>query len=322
MERSPYSQEQHWDPWEKAAASLTGADRYCSSPYWGVSLAASFFGRGELFVYREDENLAVFQEMDVEGGRLVMPCDMMWSLGSPLLAAEPGPFLERLAAYWARAGGVWQITIGGPFVDNPVWRSPVWRRYPQWKLAAAARQVASLQGGLDGFLSRRTVNFRSRLRRAVKKALAGGVQVEYWPHQASAGETLGLLDRAMRTEAASWKGLAGQGVNRGQMRDFYSHMLPMLARRGLLRGLFLTRDGRDLCYLFGGFFAGYFRGLQFSYLESERESLGNVAQWMMLRQLVEEGCQAYDLGQAMAYKQRWAESEVASLAMAFLIGQN
>jgi hypothetical protein len=321
VERAPYSHARHWVPWEQASERLERADRYCSSPYWGVSLAAAFFGRGEMFVYRDGQDMAVFQEMDVEGGRLVMPCDVMWCLGCPIMAADPGGFLQKLCRYWEQLGGLRQVTISGPYLDNPIWQSPHWQRYPHWELPAAGRQVASLQGGLDGFLSRRTANFRSRLRRAVKKAFdGGGVEVEYWPHQATPAEVAALLQRAMRVEAASWKGLAGQGVNRGQMASFYRHMLPLLAQHGRLRGLFLTRDGEDLSYLFGARFADDFRGLQFSYLESETDSLGNVSQWMMLQQLVQEGCQNYDLGQAMSYKQRWAENNIASRALAFQLG--
>jgi hypothetical protein len=275
-------------------------------------------------VYSQGNDLAIFQELDVEGGRLVMPCDMMWNLGSPILASDPAQFLHSLCAYWSTVGEpvVRQITIGGPYPNNPIWSSALWRRYPHWELPAAGRQVASLQGGLDGFLSRRTVNFRSRLRRAVKKALAEGVTVELMPHSADQVTALGLLDRAMKVEAQSWKGLAGQGVDRGQMNAFYRHMLPLLAAHGRLRGLFLKRDGQDLSYLFGAAFAGYFRGLQFSYVESEPESLGNVGQWMMLQHLVEENCHSYDLGQAMAYKTRWAETNIPSRCVALLMDQD
>jgi hypothetical protein len=322
VKRAPYSFAQHWDVWEAAAARAVLADKYCSSPFWGVSLAGAFHGRGEMFVYQEGADLAIFQELDVEGGRLVMPCDMMWCLGSPILAQDASDFLARLCNYWNEVGGgVRQVTVGGLFEDNPIWSSPVWMAYPHWNLTGAGRQVASLEGGLDGFMSRRSVNFRSRLRRAVKKARREGICAEYWPHSADQITTLGLLDRAMKIEARSWKGLAGQGVDRGQMNSFYRRMLPLLAGQGRLRGLFLKRDGQDLSYLFGAAFAGYFRGLQFSHLETEAESLGNVGQWKMLQHLVEEGCQSYDLGQAMAYKTRWAETNIPSRSMAFLMGE-
>lgn len=263
----------------------------------------------------------MFQEMDVEGGRLVLPCDTMWCLGSPILARDPGEFLLQLCSYWEQqSDALRQVTIGGLYQDNTAWAHPLWQVLPSWEVTRSGRQVASLEGGADGFLSRRSVNFRSRLRRAVKKTEAEGVKVEAWPHSADAATTLALHRRAMAIERQSWKGMAGQGVDRGQMFRFYEHMLPMLAANGRLRGLFLTRDGEDLSYLFGASFAGTFRGLQFSYLEHESDSLGNVGQWRMIESLVQEGCQFYDLGQAMEYKTRWAENEIASPARAFQLG--
>ena len=321
MERAAYSHARHWDLWEAAARRVRGADKYCSSPFWGVSVADAFIGRGDLFVYHDGADVGIFQEMNVEGGRLVLPCDVMWCLGSPVLAEDASDFLLRLCRFWkSNRSGIRQITVGGLYADNPIWESPVWSLYPCWETSACGRQVASLEGGLDGFMSRRSVNFRSRLRRAVKKAESEGVTVELMPHRADSATTLALLERAMQIEARSWKGLAGHGVNRGQMRDFYRRMLPLLAEHGRLRGLFLSRDGQDLSYLFGAAFAGYFRGLQFSYLETESDSLGNVGQWKMIEHLVQEGCVAYDLGQAMAYKTRWAESTISSRSRAFQLG--
>ncbi len=321
VQRARYTPSLHWPLWEEAAARLERGDRFCSSPHWGLALAEAFHSRGELYVYSRGPHLAVFHEFDVEGGRLVMPCDTMWCLGSPLMSPEPGEFLREICLSWEGQGeGVRQITVGGLYADNPLWQHPLWQVLPNWEVTESGRQVASLEGGLDGFMSRRSVNFRSRLRRAVKKWESEGLQVEYWPHTADAETTLRLHERAMKVERQSWKGLAGQGVDRGQMRTFYQRMLPSLAAHGRLRGLFLTRDGQDMSYLFGASFAGYFRGLQFSYLESESDSLGNVGQWKMIESLVAEGCGAYDLGQAMAYKDRWAEIRLASPARAFQLG--
>ncbi len=271
-------------------------------------------------VYRSGASMAVFHELDAEGGRLHLPCDFVWTLGNPLLGPDPVGLLEAVCEYWRAQGGLHQLTLGGLYESNPIWQSSVWYRYPQWELPEAGRQVASLEGGTEGFLSRRSVNFRSRLKRAVKKADSSGVEVEYFPQQADLDTTLALLERALAIEARSWKGLRGQGIDQGSMTSFYRTMLPLLAQNGRLRGLFLRRDGQDLSYLFGAVFAGYFRGLQFSYLDSENESLGNVGQWKMIQALVKEGCHSYDLGQAMAYKSRWAERWIVSPTMGLQVG--
>ena len=71
-------------------------------------------GRGELFIYHDGPDVGIFQEMDVEGGRLVLPCDVMWCLGSPLLAEDSSSFLLRLCHFWeANGSGIRQITVGG-----------------------------------------------------------------------------------------------------------------------------------------------------------------------------------------------------------------
>ena len=313
----PFSVDVHWEPWEKAAAALDRGDRYCSSPHWGVPLLAAFVGGPRPMVYRWEENLAVFHQLDVPGGRLHLPCDSMWTLGSPILGPDPSAMLEKLCEFWRTQGGLHQVTIAGLYQEHPLWRSAVWENYPRWSLPSAGRQVASLEDGSEGFLSRRSVNFRSRLRRAVKKAEQSGVEVEYFPRSLNLDDTLELLRRAFSVEIGSWKGLQGQGIDQGSMATFYRHMLPLLAQKGRLRGLFLRRDGQDLSYLFGAEFFGYFRGLQFSYLESEEKSLGNIGQWFMIQELVREGCSSYDLGQAMSYKTRWAEHEIVSPTMGF-----
>ncbi len=311
----PFSVDVHWDPWEKASAGLELGDRYCSSPHWGVPLLAAFAGGPRPMVYSWGENLAIFHQLDVQGGRLHLPCDSMWTLGSPILGPDPTGMLERLCEFWRSQGGLHQATLSGLYEGHSLWSSSLWDSYANWSLPSAGRQVASLEGGSEGFLSRRSVNFRSRLRRAVKKAEQSGIEIEYFPHSATLSETLELLRRAFAVEAQSWKGLNGQGIDSGSMATFYRHMLPLLAQRGRLRGLFLRRDGKDLSYLFGAAFAEYFRGLQFSYLETEDESLGNIGQWHMIVELAKEGCRAYDLGQAMAYKTRWAEQWIVSPTM-------
>lgn len=320
MRSLPFSPQLHRERWEVAASTLEHLDPYCSSPYWGLPLVEAFHRRGRLVVYDNGLGMAIFHEIDVEGGRLILPCDTMWGLGTSIFSPGSKDFLLELAQGWLRESGpLRQATVAGPFLSSPLWKSEVWQLFPAWGQSDSARQIASLDGGVEGYLSRRSANFRSRLRRAIKKSMANGVVVEFWPHNASQERTLELFERAMQVEAKSWKGIAGYGVDRGQMCEFYGHMLPMLAERGYLRGLFLCREGKDLSYLFGASFAGGFRGLQFSFDDAEHQSLGNVAQWYMIEALCQEGCKFYDLGQAMPYKVRWAEQKVLSQTRSFQI---
>ncbi len=314
---SHFESSRHWGRWSELAAGLTHSDPFCSSPYWSIPLVKAFVPQGRLMVYQQGEALAVMRECEVRGGRLCLPSDCMWLLGAPLMGQELRPLVEAMIAHWSRQSEVHQITVSGLYPEHPLLTSPPWKRYSHWELESSGRNIASLAGGLDGFLSRRSKNFRSRLRRTVKKAEAQGLEIQYMPERGTPEEVGGLLDRVMKIESLSWKGLSGQGINGGRMERFYRFMLPLLARDGRLRGLFLQRDGEDVAYLFGAFFAGYFRGLQFSHLEEEELGLGNVCQYHMIERLVEQGCTDYDLGQAMAYKTRWAERQIESYSFTF-----
>lgn len=324
MIRTAFREEEHFEVWSDACARLTDLDRFCSSPYWGVPLCKAFQYGGKLYCYqRSDEEVAFFYERAVKGGVMVIPADGMWLLGCPLLSAKPKQMLMDLARYWQDnppAEGIRQTLISGIYPHTELYDSRFWAGVRGWESDKAGRMVASLEGGFDGFMSRRSKNFRSRLRRTVKQSKAEGMEPEMMPKQCGPEESRALLKRIMAVEGQSWKGLCHRGINEGGMREFYEHMIPLLARDGRLRGLFLTREGKDLAYLFGGVFSNYFRGLQFSYVEDQSLGLGNVCQYYALRSLAEEGCTHYDLGQSMDYKKRWAENHIDSKTFVFQVG--
>lgn len=323
MERVSFDQELHFKAWCEACSDLTHIDRYCSSPFWGIPLCAAFQDDGDIFVYRAaEDHFAVFCERQVKGGVLILPADGMWLLGTPIMSNQPTAFFKELVRYWAanpHPAGVRQILIGGLYEQSSLLRSNFWKPLGGWELDDSQRMVASLDGGLDGFLSRRSRNFRSRLRRTVKAAEQDQLIVEPMEKSPSEGDCRVILERIFAIESRCWKGQKGQGINTGGMRRFYELMIPLLARHGNLRGLFLTRDGQDCAYLFGAHFNGYFRGLQFSFCSNETLGLGNVCQYHMINSLLEEGCGLYDLGQGMAYKKRWSEHHISSRSFVFQI---
>ena len=321
MERTEFSPDLHKSAWNKALEGITWLDPYCSSYYWGLALCQAFQPEGRLYCYTDSsERFAAFYERVVEGGELVLPPDGMWLLGSPILGPEPLSFFRELIGYWRKhppKGKIRQVMIGGLYLSHPLIASGFWEKLGGWEIESSGRMIASLEGGFDGFMSRRSKNFRSRLRRTVKASLAEGVELEFLPKSASPDKARAIAERIFRLEKRSWKGQARRGIDNGGMRQFYELMIPRLAEDGLFRGLFLTRDGMDLAYLFGAYFQGYFRGLQFSYHDETASGLGNVCQYHMIQALVEEGCRDYDLGQAMEYKRRWAEHHIESRSFVF-----
>lgn len=320
MEKRDFEHKQHWAAWDTLAAQEVFADRYCSSPSWCLALMEAFSPHGRLVLYSNEDlsNLAVFNEREVEGGTLVMPADGMWLLGCPILGAQPEAFLAELLDFWkSPKDGLRQVCISGLYPSHPVLANPPWAKLPNWAIQPSGRMVASLAGGLDGFLGRRSKNFRSRLRRTVKKAELAEVTVEHFGQELTARGALEVYERIQALERESWKGMARSGIDSGDMKLFYEKMIPLLAEHSRFYGLFLKKGDTDVAYLFGARYANYFRGLQFSFLESERLGLGNVAQYHMISRLCEENCQSYDLGQAMEYKTRWAELEIGSTSQVF-----
>ncbi len=301
-----------------AASDLLIGDQFCSSPYWCTPFVHAFRCDADLVVYQDSQSFGVFTQEENRHGVHYMPADTMWMFGTPVLSANPSRFLQEFCAFSRRdRKDVSVVSLTGIYPDSELLQDAFWRRYPHWEHPVTVRRVADLTGGVEGFMGRRSKNFRSRLRRTIKKATSEGIETEFMPHRADGPTVATLLERAMTLEAQSWKGLAGMGVDRGEMARFYGEMIPMLASSGRLRGLFLKRDGRDLAYLFGASFGATFRGLQFSFLEPEQQGLGNVAQFSMIEAVVAEGSRYYDFGQDIAYKSRWAELEVSSYGFGF-----
>jgi CelD/BcsL family acetyltransferase involved in cellulose biosynthesis len=171
------------------------------------------------------------------------------------------------------------------------------------------RHVASLDGGVDGFLARRSRNFRKALRQALRHADDGGVTFES-VRATTEAEAVALYDRIQAIEARSWKAQGGVGITSGPMRDFYAHMVRRLARHGRQRTFIARQDGVDVAYVLGAVFAGEYRGLQFSYDDAHaRYSLGSLCQYHQIIELCAEGVARYDLGTDMDYKRRWAEEQ-------------
>jgi CelD/BcsL family acetyltransferase involved in cellulose biosynthesis len=168
------------------------------------------------------------------------------------------------------------------------------------------RHLADLDGGLDGYLSRRSANVRRGLQRALKQARAAGVAFERVSVTADGADA--VYQRILDVEAQSWKAAERVSILHSEMVEFYRLMIRRLARRGAVRLQFARLDGRDVAYIFGGVLGDAYRGLQFSYArEHAALSLGNLCQYHQIEALCEEGIGTYDLGAEVDYKRRWGE---------------
>ncbi len=177
------------------------------------------------------------------------------------------------------------------------------------------RCTASLAGGVEGYLGRRSSRFRAKVRRIQRRSLGAGVHFEYY----SQDPDQSLFDRILAVESDSWKGRAGQGFDQEPGSLFYQRMTRRLSPGGRLRVLFVRLDDQDIGFVLGGVVEGLYRGLQISFREGH-ESLqpGNLCQMEIIERLAQEGIHTYDLGTDMPYKRRWAEQSFTTQMFAIM----
>ena len=306
--------------YDRAVDADPAIDGFCSASPWVLSFAEAFHPQAELRAAADGASYAALLALDdARLGRMLQPLEAMWGFASPLVGARSPELLEALLADSVRRGErAWVLLSGVPGARERL--EPVLRvlagRYGLRALPATQRFQASLEGGVERWLERRSPKFRHNLRAARRRTRAAGIAFE----PATAHDTASaaaLHARSVAIEQRAWKSAAGVGVDRGEMRAFYARMLPRLAERGGVRALFATRDGVDLGYLFGGVRGRVFRGLQFSFAEEARPlGLGNVLQAEMIERLCAEGVELYDLGAQSEYKAHWAEGGLVTAALA------
>jgi CelD/BcsL family acetyltransferase involved in cellulose biosynthesis len=289
----------------------TGIDRFCSSSAWVIPAARALMPARQSWILRGEQGwLTTMLGRHPSGIAYVEPMELAWGMACPLIGSDPAGLAAEVAAEIS-ARRDWNVMLlaglapDGPMLPALLRALParIERRFGQ----STIRLVASLDGGVDGFLARRSRNFRKALRAARRDAEAAGITIESVriddPADADA-----LYERILAVETRSWKGEEGVGIHQGPMNRFYGEMLPRLAVRGRQRTLFARLDGRDVGYCLGAVFDGEYRGLQFSFArDHERHSLGSLLQYQQIVELCEEGVRRYDLGQDMDYKRRWAE---------------
>jgi hypothetical protein len=195
----------------------------------------------------------------------IEPIELAWGLASPLVGRDPVALAEEVVPVLA-ARRDWQLAIlAGMTGDGPQRRALERALPPRWERrrgTPTVRHVASLEGGVDGYLSRRSRELRKSIRKQLRAAADAGVTFE--SVRVSAPEADALYARIQETEARSWKAHEGVGIHAGPMRAFYGAMLPRLVALGQLRVIFARAGNRDIGYILGAVLDNEYRGLQFS----------------------------------------------------------
>ncbi len=283
---------------------------FSSTMDWAIAAHRAFGPERMPWLYATPGGYLTFAEKQHPAGfDYLEPLEAQWGLACPLLGA-PGEMTEALDRVLAVHEGRWSCAILGGVVAGSALEEEVRERFRVRVQPGMSRFVASLSGGVDGFLARRSRNQRKSITAAARAAASEGITFVD-----GAGEPPGdSYRRMLSVEQKSWKGRKQTGLCEEPLASFCRHLLERLAKNRRLRLCFAQKEGEDVGYIFGAVFGGAYRGLQFSYAESQKQvALGSALQFHQIGALCAEGVNEYDLGTTSPhYKQRWAETEVIS----------
>ena len=305
--------------WERLAAGSGQADPFCCAPAWQLSFLETVTPGKRLLCHTQAGSLAVFTEFQADDRRIFLaPPESGWLFGCPLLGPAAGDVLAAVLQFldetWPDA--VPHLILSG-IQPRGVLAAMLLRRFGEdyafFRHGSSVQCAASLAGGVDGYLSRRSANHRAKLKKAGRRAKAAGVSfTRVMP--GSPAEAAALFARMQAVEARSWKGLEHCGMGEAPAREFYAALVQRLAAQGTLRAIMAQREGEDIGFIFGGLCGDTYRGQQFSYAATEKAlSLGNLLQMETLKWLCEDGIRRYDMGPVtgprMEYKRHWTEED-------------
>ncbi|GHV54800.1 hypothetical protein FACS1894206_08380 [Deltaproteobacteria bacterium] len=256
------------------------------------------------------------EEVCANGEICLTPVERHWFFGCPLLGSHAAEMLaasmDSIAQWYAPLFP--KIIISGIRPQGQL-QSRLLRAFGAGfgiGILSEGRQcAASLAGGLDGFLSRRSANHRHKLKKEYRQATERGIYFER-VLPTSPQEAATAYERIIAVEQASWKGIGRCGMAEPPARQFYDVLLRRLSASGQGRVIFAGQEGRDIGFILGGKAGNIYRGQQFSYAGDWKAfSIGNLMQLEQIRWLCEEGAKRYDMGPIMgprmAYKAHWTE---------------
>jgi len=309
------------DPFDEAVGQAEHVDRFCSSTSWVLPAHEAIMPKREPWIRRSEHGWAVMAKgFDATVGHYIQPLEAAWNFATGLVGPAPGKLIHDLRDDLRQTVTPWNLLLFSGIAPRSPYHEALLRAFgPLYRVGFGSptiRHRAGLNGGLDGFLSRRTRKFRANLRRVQRRAAESGIVLER--HASPTIDAVeALYARVLAIETQSWKGREGSGIVDGSMREFYRLMLPRLAARGALRLTFAQRDGQDVAFIVGGVLNRVYRGLQISYDHRLAGlSLGNLLQAATVADMCEESVLTYDLGCEMDYKAAWADDDMITITIA------
>ncbi len=298
------------DDFDREVAQTPAIDRFCSSSAWILAATAALMPPRAPFSFKGAHGyFAAMRGIHPAGFPYIEPMELAWGLAAPLIGHDAEALVAEVVPLLAGRRD-WQLTIlAGLTVAGPQRRAldaTLPARWERRRGQPTVRHVASLEGGVDGFLGRRSRDLRKSIRKSIRAAEAAGLTYE--SVRVPEAQATSLYERIQDVEVNSWKSRDGVGIAQGPMRAFYAAMLPRLCQLGQQRTIFARIAGRDAGYILGAVMGGEYRGLQFSYdADLAHLGIGSLLQYQQIVELCAEGVGRYDLGTEMDYKRRWAE---------------
>jgi hypothetical protein len=293
---------------DATVAKTPEIDLYCSATDWILPAHTAFAPELQSFVWRTENGYLAFAVQE-QTQRILLPLELSWGFPSPLIGESPEKMVVDLALLLGGQRRTWKLcALGGIVPGSRAFKAllrDLGQDYGLHRGESTRRYRASLQGGADGFLSRRSRDFRKSLRRSRAKADAMGLTFERVRDDASAEAAYA---RVLDVDRRSWKGREGVGLASSSMALHYRLQTERLLRRGALRLWFARHEDRDVGYILGGLFASTYRGLQFAYDDAYSViGLGSLMQLVTIEGVATEGIALYDLGSDVDYKARWGD---------------
>jgi CelD/BcsL family acetyltransferase involved in cellulose biosynthesis len=309
---------QAWDHpesnWNVAAMQTPQIDPFCCRTEWQLSYHEAMEPHRELLVREVPGSMVALAELEVPSpGRVLGPLESSWFFGCPLLGPDAVELLDDLLGEFEPQVGMPapRFAISGLAPRGELRRKLTKKLGSRFDFRLVKSDTlcnASLEGGLDGFLSRRSAKHRRGLGKQVRRATGEGVTFERHAPTDPA-EATQIYARMLAVEEASWKGIGLCGMTVGSARVYYDCMLRRLSASGDGRVMFARHGERDIGFIFGGLAGSVYRGQQFSYAEDWKSfSIGNLLQLEQIRWLCEENIVRYDMGPLMEYKEHWTEN--------------
>lgn len=164
-----------------------------------------------------------------------------------------------------------------------------------------------IEGNIDAFLSSKSGNFRSNLKRKERKLKnAGYLELKIYTKPA---EVRRALKEIFEIEEKSWKEQEGTAITSEKRRqEFYSTLAERMAVVGWLRIYILKIDGKPIAFDYGLLFKKRYSMLKTSYNESYKAlSPGVVLRLYVVKDLFDTGCQEHNfMWGSEPYKLQWS----------------